>query len=133
VLEFNLRAQLSFLRDLGIESPNWRQLGWAFAGALLLWLLWVSSTLRRSMPRVKPDRIARAWLRATRKLERIAPPRAPCEGALSYAQRVAGLHPHLAASVMSIARRYTQLRYGPEAPHRTDVAALEREVRSLAA
>jgi protein-glutamine gamma-glutamyltransferase len=132
VLDFNLRAQLSFLRDLGIESPDWRQLGWAFAGALLLWLLWVSSTLRRSVPRIKPDRIARAWLRATRKLERVAPPRAPSEAALSYARRIAGAHPHLASSVMSIATRYTRLRFGP-APGPEEVAQLEREVRSLAA
>jgi transglutaminase-like putative cysteine protease len=132
VLQFNLRAQLGFLRDLGIESPDWRTLGWIFAGALLLWLVWVSVTFRRSVPRVKPDRIARAWLRATRRLARIAAPRAPSEGAIAYAQRIAAIHPHLAAPLTSIALRYTRLRFGRDAPHE-EIVALEREVRRLAA
>jgi protein-glutamine gamma-glutamyltransferase len=133
VLDFNLRAQLGFLRDLGFESPDWLQLGWIFASVLLLWLVWVTLTLRRSVPRVKPDRIARAWLRATRKLERIAPAREPSEGALTYAHRIAGLHPALAGPVISIAERYTALRFGPGPPMPGDVVALEREVRRLAA
>jgi protein-glutamine gamma-glutamyltransferase len=132
VLEFNLRSQLSFLRNLGIEAPDWRTLGWMFALALFAWLVWVSSTLRRSVPRPRPDRIARAWLRATRKLERVAGPRAPCEGALAYARRIASVQPRLAEPVMSIAARYTRLRFGRHAPPE-EVAALEREVRQLAA
>ncbi len=133
VLDFNLRAQLGFLRDLGFDSPDWQQLGGLFAGVLLLWLLWVTLTLRRSMPRVKPDRIARAWLRATRKLARIAPARDACEGALAYAQRVATQHPALAEPVLSIARRYTALRFGRGPPQQGEIAALEREVSRLAA
>ena len=31
VVEFNLRAQLDLLRELGIDSPSWQHLGWAFA------------------------------------------------------------------------------------------------------
>jgi len=128
VLDFNLRAQLGFLRTLGFGSPQWSHLGWAFSGLLLLWLLWVTLTLRRSVPRVKPDRIARAWLRATRKLERVAPAREPAEGALSYAQRIAAQHPALAVSVLSIAHRYTRLRFGREPPEQDEIVALEREV-----
>lgn len=133
VLEFNLRNQMEFLHDLGIEAPDWRQLGIGFAIVLLLWLLWVTLTLRRSVPRVKPDRLARAWLRATRKLEKVAPPRAPSEGALSYAQRVAQARPELGPAVLAIARRYTALRFGPGTPRHADIAELEREIRRLAA
>ncbi len=131
VVQFNLRSQMQFLEKLGIDSPNWRHLGWAFAGGLLLWMLWVAGTLRRSVAREKPDRIARAWLMATRKLEKIAGPRAPDEGALSYAQRVATSHPHLAEGVTAVAEHYTRLRFGPPAANE-DIAALEREVRRLA-
>jgi len=130
VLDFNLRAQLGFLRNLGIEAPDWRHLGWGFAGALTLWLLWVAFTLRRSVARVKPDRIARAWLKATRKLAKVAPPRAASEGAMNYAARVAALHPAIAAEVRSVAERYTLLRFGPN-PRSEDIAALEREVSRL--
>jgi transglutaminase-like putative cysteine protease len=132
VLEFNLRAQLSFLRDLGIEAPGWQHLGWAFTGVLLLWLSWVAVTLRRSVARVKPDRIGRAWLEATRKLARIAPPREPSEGAMSYARRVADQNPSLGESVLALATLYTRLRFGPE-PDEPQIVALEREVRKLAA
>ena len=130
VVEFNFRSQLDLLSRLGIEVPGWRHLGWAFAAGLVLWLLWVTSTLRRSVARNKPDRIARAWLRATRKLAKVATARAPDEGALSYARRVAAQHPHLADRVMDLAERYVKLRFGPEAANE-EIAALERDVRKL--
>jgi transglutaminase-like putative cysteine protease len=130
VLDFNLRSQLNFLRHLGIESPDWRHLGWGFAGALLLWLLWVAVSLRRSVARVKPDRIARAWIEATRKLGRVAPPREPFEGPMAYAERIAAARPDLAPAVSAIARRYTQLRYGRSAAN-DDIDALARDVRDL--
>ena len=131
VLDFNMRNQLDLLRRLGIESPNWRHLGWGFAAALLLWLAWVTSTLRRSVARVQPDRVARAWIKATGKLAKVSPPRAPGEGAMDYARRVAAEHPRLATSVNAIALRYTRLRYGRGAAH-DDIAELEREVSRLA-
>lgn len=130
VLDFNLRSQFDLMRALGIDSPGWEHLGWAFAAGLLLWLAWVALTLRRSVAREKPDRIARAWLRALRKLEKIAP-RAPSEGAMDYARRVAAEHPHLGAPVTALATRYTRLRFGPEAANE-DIAELEREVSRLA-
>jgi transglutaminase-like putative cysteine protease len=132
VLEFNLRSQLSFLRDLGIDSPGWTHLAWGFTGALLLWLVWVTTTLRRSVARVKPDRIARAWLKATRKLERVAPAREPAEAALNYARRVADSHPPVAGEVLALASLYTRLRFGPE-PAESEIAELERGVSRLAA
>jgi transglutaminase-like putative cysteine protease len=132
VLSFNLRSQFDFLRALGIESPDWKKLGWGFAAALLLWLAWVSSTLRRSVPRARPDRLARAWLKANRKLAKLAAPRAPSEGAMDYARRISQQHPQLAAQVTAIASRYTRLRYGDGAPA-SEIAELERDVRQLAA
>jgi transglutaminase-like putative cysteine protease len=131
VLDFNLRSQLEFLRSLGIDAPDWRHLGWGFAGVLLLWLAWITTTLRRSVARVKPDRLARAWIRATRKLERVTTPRAASEGAMSYAQRVASAHPPLAAAVLDLATRYTRLRFGPAA-NDDEVRDFERDVRRLA-
>jgi hypothetical protein len=91
----------------------------------------VAATLQRSVARVKPDRIARAWLKALRKLEKVSKPRAPAEGAMSFAQRIAAEHPHLADRVTSVATRYTQLRFGRDAGI-AQIAELEREVSQLA-
>jgi protein-glutamine gamma-glutamyltransferase len=91
----------------------------------------VSLTLRRGVARLKPDRIGRAWLRATRKLARAAPPRSPAEGPMEYATRVGQQRPDLAASVTALAAFYTRLRFGPVASQQ-EIAALEREVRNLA-
>jgi protein-glutamine gamma-glutamyltransferase len=130
VVEFNARAQLEFLRKLGIDSPDWRHLGWAFGAGLALWIAWVSVTLRRAVARAKPDRIGRAWLCATRKLARAAPPRSPTEGPMDFARRVGMQRPDLAMRVESLAALYARLRFGP-ADAQADIAALEREVRNL--
>lgn len=130
VVQFNARAQLEMLRALGLDSPSWRHLGWAFAGTLVLWIIWVSLTLRRGVARQKPDRIGRAWLRATRKLASIAPARASAEGPMDYARRVGVQRPDLSAKVDALATLYTQLRFGRGASHQ-DIVTFEREVRNL--
>jgi protein-glutamine gamma-glutamyltransferase len=130
-VEFNLRAQLDLLRKLGIDSPSWEKLGWAFTGVLIVWIAWVSLSLRRGVARRKPDRIGRAWLRATRKLARVAPARTPAEGPLEYARRIGAHRPDLAVRIDALASLYARLRFGRDASHE-DVAHFEREVRNLA-
>jgi transglutaminase-like putative cysteine protease len=130
VIEFDLRAQFNLLQKLGIDMPEWQHLGWGFALGLVAWIGWVALSLRRSVPRVRPDRIARAWLRATRKLGRVTP-RAASEGPIEYAHRVADARPDLAGRVVALATRYARLRFGPAADA-VEVATLEREVRALA-
>ena len=131
VIQFNARSQFNLLRELGIESPDWRHLGLAFATGLLAWIAWVSLALRRAVARTKPDRIGRAWLKATRKLARVAPARGAAEGPMDYARRVGGERPELAARVLSLASRYAMLRYGRGPSHR-EIDEFEREVRNLA-
>jgi transglutaminase-like putative cysteine protease len=131
VVEFNLRAQLDLLRQFGIDSPSWQHLGWAFTAGLIAWIAWVSLSLRRGVARVKPDRIGRAWIRATRKLARVAPARMSAEGPMEYARRVGAHRPDLAARIEALASLYARLRFGRDASHH-DVTRLEREVRNLA-
>jgi len=128
VVEFNLRAQFNLLEKLGIGEPGWQHLGWAFAIGLLAWISWVALTLRRSVGRGRPDRITRAWLRATRKLERVAPARQANEGPMDYARRVGSLRPEIAATFAALAQRYARLRFGPVAAA-AEIAALERDAR----
>lgn len=131
VVEFDLRSQFDLLRKLGIDSPQWQQLGWAFALGLVAWIVWVALSLRRSLGRGKHDRIARAWLRATRKLGRAVAPRAAHEGPLDYARRITVTRPELATVVGSLATQYARLRFGPAARH-DDIVRFEREVSQLA-
>jgi transglutaminase-like putative cysteine protease len=131
VVEFDLRSQLDLLRRLGIDSPDWQHLGWAFTAGMVLWILWIAAALRRSVARARPDRIGRAWLLATGKLARVAAPRAANEGPIDYATRIAKARPDLAPAVTEIARRYSALRFGRDAAN-DEVEALEREVRKLA-
>jgi transglutaminase-like putative cysteine protease len=130
VIDFNTRAQFDLLRKLGIDSPDWKHLGWAFAAGLCAWIAWISLTLRRGVARLKPDRIGRAWLCATSKLAGATPPRAPAEGPMNYARRIGEQRPDLAANVTAIAALYARLRFGPSASHE-EITALEREVRNL--
>ena len=131
VVQFNASAQFEFLRKLGIDSPSWQHLGWAFAAGLIAWIAWISLTLRRGVARAKPDRLGRAWIRATRELARVAPARAPAEGPMEFARRIGWHRPDLAERIEALASRYAQLRFGREASHQ-DVASFEREVRNLA-
>jgi len=131
VIEFNKSAQLNMLRELGIETPDWQHLAYAFAAGLIAWIAWVSLALRRAVARVKPDRIGRAWLKATRKLARVTSARGAAEGPMDYARRVGVERPELAERVLALASRYTKLRYGREPSHR-DIDEFEREVRIFA-
>lgn len=134
VLDFNLRSQFDLLKTLGIGSPDWEHLAWGFSAGLIAWIAWVSITFRRSVARVKPDRIGRAWLKATRKLAKVAPPRAADEGPLDFAARIATLRPDLAQPVREIATQYARLRYGRETETaRAEIERLEETVRRLAA
>jgi hypothetical protein len=91
----------------------------------------VSLSLRRSVARLKPDRLGRAWLRATRRLARVAPARAAHEGPMDYAYRVGALRPDLGPGVAALAAQYARLRFGLPA-EKNEIAEFERAVSRLA-
>ncbi len=131
VLEFNLRSQLDLLRRwvsthrIGTISDGLSPLG------LRAWIAWVSLTLRRGVARAKPDRIGRAWLRATRKLARVAPARAPRKDRWNTRAESASIGPISPSGSSALASLYASLRFGRDASHE-DIAAFEREVRNFA-
>ena len=96
VVEFNLRAQLDVLRRLGIDSPDWRHSGWAFAAGLLAVDLWIAAPCgAASRARSRTGSAARgcgrrANSRASRRRAR------PAEGPIDYATRIAAARPDLA-------------------------------------
>lgn len=130
VVEFNLRAQLDLLGALGVDSPGWQHLGWAFGLGLLAWMLWIAISLRRSVGRNRHDEVSRLWLRANRKFARVALPRRPAEGPMDYAARIASVRPDLAEVALDIARRYAALRFGAD-PKPGELAEFRRAVQKL--
>jgi transglutaminase-like putative cysteine protease len=130
VIEYDLRSQLALLDKLGIDSPRWQHLGWAFALGLLAWIAWIALSLRRGVGIGRHDEISRLWLLANRKFARVALPRQPSEGPLDYAARIGAARPDLAALAHDIAHRYAALRFGAQADLH-DLAAFRRAVHSL--
>jgi hypothetical protein len=112
VLIFDYRAQLNLLSRLGIHSPDLEKLGWCFVGALLVWLGWMAWQFGRGAPRVRPDRLGRAYARLCKKLARAGVPRAAHEGPVAYADMVGKERPDLAPEVKRLLARYAELRYG---------------------
>jgi transglutaminase-like putative cysteine protease len=133
VLKFDYRSQLNLLSRLGISSPDLEAVGWAFASALLSWLAWIAWQMSRGAPRVRPDRLARAYARLCKKLAGVGLPRPVHQGPIAYAEAVGRTRPDLGEAVRSLLTRYAELRYGaPRLDSRVaDVAGFERAVARL--
>jgi hypothetical protein len=131
VVRFDFNTQIDLLKWLGFESPDWRALGWLFAGALISWLLFIAWHVGRALRATPMDRLARAYTKLCTKLARAGTPRAPHEGPLAYADTVAARRPDIGATVRELLRRYADLRYGRAADRAPDIAAFEREVARL--
>lgn len=136
VVRFDYTAQLDLLSRLGVRSPDVRHLGWAFTAALVAWLALIAWHVGRGAHPVRPDALARAYARLCRKLARVAPPRAPHQGPLSFAATVIAHRPDLEPAVWPLLNRYAQLRYGPpagphDAVHDAEIEAFRRSVARL--
>ena len=131
VVKFDYASQLGLLARLGIATPDARYLGWGFTAALLAWLAFIAWQVGRAPGRGAPDALARAYLRLCAKLARVAPPRAPHQGPLEYAQLIRARRPDLAPAGATLLARYARLRYGPGVPDALEVAAFARAVARL--
>jgi len=114
VLGYNPDRQRELLRDFGLGDIDWRGMAALLAtvcGLLLAaiagWALW---------QRPRQDAAQRLWLRYCRRLGRCGIARAPWEGPLDFAQRVAACRPELGASVRAVAEAYIAARYDPPTP-----------------
>jgi transglutaminase-like putative cysteine protease len=131
VVRFDYASQLDLLTRLGIRSPDARYLGWGFTLALCAWLGFMAWSTSRLGRRARPDALARAYRRLCRKLARVAPPRAPHQGPLAYAESVLAQRPDLRGEVGALFERYAELRFGAGAPGTAAVAQFARAVREL--
>lgn len=114
VVEFDEYSQRNLLQELGIESADWRILGFGmllslagFFAAMTLILAW------RYRPR-PVDPAAQVYLQLCRRLAEQGLPRRPYEGPVDYLQRAAATKPQFAAALNEVRALYVALRYGPE-------------------
>ncbi len=126
VLGYGPQRQRELLANIGLDANDWRRLGLVLLVALMITLTLVTAWLLR--PRRQLDRAAREYARLCRKLARAGLARAPNEGPVDYAERVARERPELAAAVANAIERYVALRY---APRGGDLRALRDAVSAL--
>jgi protein-glutamine gamma-glutamyltransferase len=131
VVRFDYATQLDVLERLGIHSGSARELGWAFALALLGWLAVIAWHLGSGARASRPDTVARAYTRLCRKLARAGVPRAAHQGPLAYAAALRAARPDLAPAVQALLAHYAWLRYGAPVPatRAHDVEEFARAVR----
>jgi hypothetical protein len=130
VLSYDTERQFAFLTRMGMEDITWQKMALnMLAGVFLLVGIFTLIMLRRLVVR-QTDAVQVAWMKACRKLEKGGFPRAPFEGAMDYADRIAAARPDLAADIYDIAARYASLRYGGE-PEKDGLAAFRNAVRAF--
>jgi transglutaminase-like putative cysteine protease len=135
VVGFSERSQARLLDRLGLGDRGWQGLAIALAAgfgaaalALAAWLAW------EFRPR-RGDPVDLAWARVCASLAARGHPRAPHEGPLDYAKRVAGAEPSLAPQLADLVDAYLGARYLPtpgEAERTRFIALAQALVRTLA-
>jgi len=132
VVKFDLGMQLQLLSKLGIDTPEWRHLGWGLALGFTGWLLWIAWQMKAFRGGgAARDRVARAYAKLCAKLARVGVPRAAHQGPLEYSGIVAAQRPDLQASVSPLLLRYAELRFANASIDPDDISRFEREVRRL--
>jgi hypothetical protein len=114
VLGYNTERQFAFLTRLGMEDITWQKLAINMLSGVALLVGIFTLVMLRRLTTHQTDAIQAIWLKVCRKLEKAGLPRAPHEGAMDYADRIAAARPDLAADLYDIAARYASLRYGGE-------------------
>jgi hypothetical protein len=112
-IEFNTFKQFNLLGVFGFKDRDWEALVTLLAVGGSLWLALLAWRERRHNAPRRQDRLGRYWHVLERKLRRRGAPRAAYEGPVAYCERIARVHPELAAALRALARNYARMRYGP--------------------
>jgi transglutaminase-like putative cysteine protease len=112
VLGYNSERQFAFLTRLGMEDITWQRMAMSMLATMALLVGLFTLVLLRRLAIRQRDPVQAAWLKLCRKLEKAGLPRAPHEGPVDYASRIATARPALARDIHDLAARYTALRYG---------------------
>jgi transglutaminase-like putative cysteine protease len=130
ILQYNQGAQQRLLARFNVPEPDVRKLVMVLAAALSLTLAWLTWHVRRELSPDAREPAVRAFDRLCAKLAACGLRRAASEPAESFALRVAGARPDLAAEVAALCRRYNELRYGARAGE-ADVGRFTAAVRAF--
>ena len=112
VLGYNPERQFALLTRMGMKDVSWQKMARDLMLGLSIIIGVFALLMFRHLFARSNDPVQAAWLRLCRKLAKAGLPRAPHEGALDYARRVAAARPKLAGRMLDIAGRYMSLRYG---------------------
>lgn len=131
VVRYSADNQTALLEELGVEEPDWRQLGIALAFALGGGLLLVVASLAWSYRPRPVDAPLRWYLKFSRRLAAAGLPRQPQETATAYLQRIVAARPELADQTRAITRAYLAARYEPAngGTHLSRLSGLVRRFR----
>ena len=110
VLGYNPQRQREALSRLGLRNPDWRSMSAALATLCAVALLCLTAWTLFQRQTLTPAQ--KLWRRFCKRLERRGIVRAPWEGPLDFATRVAREHPALAPQVLRAAGLYADLHYG---------------------
>lgn len=114
VLGYNPQRQRELLSRLGLDDPDWRKMTAVLAALCAIALLILSLSTLRQRSAALPEQ--RAWQDFCARLARLGMTRAPWEGPLAFADRVARERPDLAARCLEAADLFAQLHYGSGTP-----------------
>jgi protein-glutamine gamma-glutamyltransferase len=112
ILRFDEGSQTRLLAWMHVPEPDGRKLVLVLAACLTAGMGWLTWQVRRDLIPQPRDRVERAYATLCRRLAAVDLGRAPAEGAEAFAVRVAARRPDLAATVVDLCRRYSELRYG---------------------
>jgi transglutaminase-like putative cysteine protease len=127
IVGYDAERQREALSSLGMADPDWRSM--ASIMALACGLVLLSLAGWAFARRVKSPAETRAWHRFCARLERFGIRRAPWEGPLDLAARVARESPEIAPLTRRAAAHFAELRYG--AGRREHLRALRACAREL--
>lgn len=131
-VHFTAAKQMRMLARLGFRDRDYQTLVAVLAvgGAVWLSLLaWRGRGLAEGKPR---DALGRSWRRLERALSHRFGARSPHEGPVAWGERLLADHPQLGNPVVTLTRRYAQLRYGPACSAEA-LVHFDREVRLFSA
>jgi transglutaminase-like putative cysteine protease len=114
ILGFNQSSQEKLLGWLHVPEPDGQKVALMLAVCLIVGMTWLTWTVRRELHVGPRDPAGRAYGRLCRRLARAGVPRRLHEGPEDFAARVAVSRPDLAAAVIDLCRRYSDLRYARE-------------------
>ncbi|HEU5398553.1 MAG TPA: transglutaminaseTgpA domain-containing protein [Gammaproteobacteria bacterium] len=111
VLAYGPELQERFYKKVGLDYGDWLQLALVLGGCIVLTLggFWLYLLWERRRPAMAP--VIKDYARFCARLARLGYGRAPHEGPLDYARRVARERPDLEREVLAITDCYIGLRY----------------------